>query len=529
MEEMRFRLFFCNVKYFFSRRWGTLRAFRQRSPLYVGFRRWRRALFCDHALVFSAASRMRQVRVTPPFLLGLAALVGFFSYGAYQEIDQIYRDRRDLVQDRRELLEVRAVFAKMLQSLQTLEQLDPQKAQEEGRGWHAHLQEIQQYERLFEAQGEGAAVAPEQSGELIQSRLHLLQKQKDLEEELREARRLAQTQTQRLQDRETDLTRLRAENEAHELEQKKLRGSLYELTASQTETEKLLQSVDELLQTGTGAMARLAGKSPENLVDLPVEQRIRFFLETVQALHEGQIEQRDLIEKLSASYDTKLEQHFSILEETRFPIEKMQKRGYLFDALGGPEASDSIQRSPEDETGEGTQNLFYDSLAGIGSVTSEMTAKLEQYHKVQKLLSCYPIRRPVRGTGRLSSGYGNRKHPVTRRTEFHRGIDYAARSGTPVYPAAAGRVTRVLHSNRGYGNSVQLDHGCGFQSLYAHLRAIKVKRGAGLTEDTVLGTVGNTGRSTGPHLHFEILYEGRNYNPLPFVKAGLRYARLEAK
>ncbi len=523
MKEMRFRLFFCNVKYFFSRCWGTLRALRHRSSLYIGFRRWASALFCDHAFVFSA-SRMRQVRVTPPVLLGLAALVGFLSYGAYQEIDQIYRDRRDLVQERRELFEVRAVFAKMLQSLQALEQLDPQA---EGQGWHAHLQEVQQYKRLFESPG--TAVAPEQSGELIQSRLHLIQKQEDLEEELREARHLVQTQTQRLQDRETDLTRLQAENEAHELEQKQLRGTLYELTASQAKTEELLQNVDELLQTGNGTMARLAGKPSENLADLPVEQRIRFFLETVQALHEGQIEQRDLIEKLSASYDTKLEQHFSILEETRFPIEKMQKRGYLFDALGGPESSDSIQRNPEDEAGKGTQDLFYDSLAGIGSVTSEMTAKLEQYHKVQKLLGCYPIRRPIRGTGRLSSRYGNRKHPVTRRTEFHRGIDYAARSGTPIYPAAAGQVTRVLHSNRGYGNSVQVKHGCGFQTLYAHLRAIKVKRGAELTEDTVLGTVGNTGRSTGPHLHFEILYEGRNYNPLPFVKAGLQYARLEAK
>ena len=319
MEEMRFRLFFCNVRSFFARLWGTFRALRHRHPLYIRLRRWRRALFCDHAFVFSA-SRMRQLRVTPPFLVGLVALVGVLSYGAYQEVDQIYRDRRDLVQDRRELFEVRAVFAKMLQSLQDLEQLDPQ---EEGRGWHAHLQEIQQYQRLFESPG--TAVAPEQSGELIQSRLHLLQKQKDLEEKLREARHLAQTQTQRLQDRETDLTRLQAENEAHELEQKKLRGSLYELTASQAETENLLQSMDELLQTGNGPMARLAGKSLEELADLPVEQRVSFFLETVQALHEGQIEQRDLIEKLSASYDAKLEQHFSILEETRFPIEKMQK------------------------------------------------------------------------------------------------------------------------------------------------------------------------------------------------------------
>ena len=170
----------------------------------------------------------------------------------------------------------------------------------------------------------------------------------------------------------------------------------------------------------------------------------------------------------------------------------MQKQGYLFDALGGPETSDSIQRNPEDEAGEGTQNLFYDSLAGIGSVTSEMTAKLEQYHKVQTLLSWFtPIRRPIRGTGRLSSRYGNRKHPVTRRTEFHRGIDYAARSGTPIYPAAGGHVTRVLHSNRGVRQFLSRSNtGAVFQTLYAHLRVIKVKRGAELTEDTVLGTVG---------------------------------------
>ena len=82
-----------------------------------------------------------------------------------------------------------------------------------------------------------------------------------------------------------------------------------------------------------------------------------------------------------------------------------------------------------------------------------------------------------------------------------------------------GRVTRVQYSNKGYGNNVIIDHGNGFVTKYAHLHKIYVKKGDYLKLDDIIGEVGNTGRSTGPHLHYEILYKGQPVDPLPFMQA----------
>ena len=124
------------------------------------------------------------------------------------------------------------------------------------------------------------------------------------------------------------------------------------------------------------------------------------------------------------------------------------------------------------------------------------------------------MRTPIDGA-RLSSKYGKRRHPILGYTKMHRGVDFAARSGTPIYAAGDGRVA-YAGRNGGYGIYVRIRHNSRYQTAYAHMRALRrgIRQGANVRQGQVIGYVGSTGLSTGPHLHYEILVDGRQVNPL---------------
>jgi murein DD-endopeptidase MepM/ murein hydrolase activator NlpD len=127
--------------------------------------------------------------------------------------------------------------------------------------------------------------------------------------------------------------------------------------------------------------------------------------------------------------------------------------------------------------------------------------------------------KPVRG--RLTSRYGYRRDPITRQRAFHRGIDIANRMGTRVHAAQGGKV--VFAGKRyGYGNTVIMEHQFGYKTMYGHLNEIVVKRGQRVKSGQVIGTVGNSGRSTGPHVHFEIWLKNRSIDPLTQTNMSVR-------
>jgi len=134
------------------------------------------------------------------------------------------------------------------------------------------------------------------------------------------------------------------------------------------------------------------------------------------------------------------------------------------------------------------------------------------------LFSFVPNGAPLPMAG-ITDAYGWRIHPITKRREFHRGIDLRAKHREPVWTTADGIVEFAGYSRRsGYGNLVIIDHGFGFKTYYGHLHAVKVRRGDTVVRGDIIAISGNTGRSTAPHLHYEIRFLGRPVNPYWFLK-----------
>ncbi|MFN1581436.1 M23 family metallopeptidase [Vibrio rotiferianus] len=132
------------------------------------------------------------------------------------------------------------------------------------------------------------------------------------------------------------------------------------------------------------------------------------------------------------------------------------------------------------------------------------------------MLTQIPSGSPV-GKERISSGFGKRIHPITKTTKMHRGLDFAVNIGTPIYAPADGVAEVTRRSKKGSGNFLRLQHSFGFSSSYSHLKSFKVKSGEFVKKGQLIGMSGNSGLSSGPHLHYEIRFVGRALNPRPFV------------
>lgn len=184
--------------------------------------------------------------------------------------------------------------------------------------------------------------------------------------------------------------------------------------------------------------------------------------------------------------------------------------------------------------GPTTENLAIDgntaqSLAELAANLDAFAAQLDQREREMKVLQdlmvasrlreqIYPSGQPVK-RGWVSSGYGRRSDPFSGRRTLHKGVDFAAPHGSEVLSAAAGVVT-MAHFHKGYGKLVEINHGNGYVTRYGHNSAITVKVGERVQKGQTIAKVGSTGRSTGPHLHFEVLRNGKVVNPAEYIYAG---------
>ncbi len=165
-----------------------------------------------------------------------------------------------------------------------------------------------------------------------------------------------------------------------------------------------------------------------------------------------------------------------------------------------------------------------EKVLGVEDSGSELESRLDAAAITSSvrmmMLTQIPSGAPVINA-RISSGYGKRVHPVTGKAKFHRGQDFAVNTGTPIYAPADGVVEVSRPSKEGSGNFLRLQHSYGFTSSYSHLSKFSVKTGDFIQKGDLIGYSGNTGLSSGPHLHYEIRFVGRSLDPRPFVDWGV--------
>ena len=152
----------------------------------------------------------------------------------------------------------------------------------------------------------------------------------------------------------------------------------------------------------------------------------------------------------------------------------------------------------------------------IQSQSLDKILKLAQ--EKDKLLSAIPAIQPVKNENlkHMASGFGYRSDPFTKARKMHEGMDFTAKNGTPIYATGDGVVARADNTASGFGNHIVIQHGYGYETLYAHLSKYKARRGQRVKRGDVIGYVGSTGRSEAPHLHYEVHKDNRVVNPINF-------------
>lgn len=289
--------------------------------------------------------------------------------------------------------------------------------------------------------------------------------------------------------------------------QARLDSAIARLNATNGSTEQLAASVEKrhaalalLLTDLKGAPGAAEALTPAINRALAATDAVP--VRRVEMIRMGQEELLDAADTFAKSRADRLRLAFRLAGLT--PSSYVPKGG----SLGGP-----LIESKDPHALAAVLDVDEDFAARIQRVAGGLSEARTLAEAAEKL----PFERPTR-TAR-SSGFGVRFDPFTRRPAFHSGLDFAGGAMTPILATAPG-VVSFTGRRAGYGNTVEIDHGRGFKTRYAHLQAIAVRSGQKVALGQRVGGMGSTGRSTGTHLHYEVWVNGRAQNPDRFLKAG---------
>jgi murein DD-endopeptidase MepM/ murein hydrolase activator NlpD len=243
-------------------------------------------------------------------------------------------------------------------------------------------------------------------------------------------------------------------------------------------------------------------------------------------------------EKRLIQDNQQLAQQFEVLEERTKKIQQqvaeLEKRDNevyrtIFEADPIPDSVRAREMAQQKETRlvmrMANFELENSIVFNINNLTNRIHAQERSYNEIaefiknkEQLLACTPAIQPVSNAElkRVASGFGYRIDPVYKTVKFHPGLDFAAPQGTPIYATANGTVRVASNMGTGYGNHVVINHGYGYETLYGHMFRIKVKPGQKVKRGEIIGWVGSTGKSTGPHCHYEVNKNGRHLDPVYF-------------
>jgi len=270
--------------------------------------------------------------------------------------------------------------------------------------------------------------------------------------------------------------------------------ALAEATDHNLLVEQQLESIETALHGALEERGEIAAEKRA------LEDHVAAMERNVADLNESHLA---LMEQLAERTDTSVKWIEDTLARTGLDLEKLlvaavdrpSGQGGPFRALTGGELPEPIEQT-----------------------AARIESGIDRWEGLQRLLTKLPLNAPV-DYGRETSGFGARKDPVNGKTAFHAGIDIGAPTRTPVYATAAGKVTFAGWKGN-FGRMVVIDHGLGIKTRYAHMHKIYVKEGQVIDFRKKIGLVGSSGRSTGSHVHYEILVNDKNLNPSKFVTAG---------
>ncbi|MAB84710.1 MAG: peptidase M23 [Cryomorphaceae bacterium] len=251
------------------------------------------------------------------------------------------------------------------------------------------------------------------------------------------------------------------------------------------------------------------------VIDSPKEKSLKRELDEVLLTYEQLDERLNKLMLVLGNMEKRDDEIYRVIFESEPPPAEIRLSGLA----GGALRYESIRDFSNGVLLEKTSRKV-DELTKRIAIQSESLDELASLaNNKEALLDALPAIRPVKdqpGT-RFSSGFGYRIHPIYKVRKKHPGVDFSAKKGTPIYASANGIViSNDIFGGRGFGKHITISHGFGYHTLYAHMdKAIK-KRGQRVKRGDLIGYIGNTGRSTAPHLHYEVIKNGRRVNPINY-------------
>lgn len=259
-------------------------------------------------------------------------------------------------------------------------------------------------------------------------------------------------------------------------------------------------------------------------IDSPKEKELKTTIEKqeieLERLHKGMLLVNNVLDVIEER-DENL--YRNVLYADKFP-DALRRMG-----AGGSDKYSYLR-------GLNSDSLLILTSVGLDRLERRLNAQSMSFRELLKLaknkeamITCIPSIQPVRNSDLKSaiSGYGWRVDPIYKTRQMHTGMDFTAAQGTEVYATGDGVVELVENKEWGYGKSIVINHGYGYQTRYAHLSAVGVSEGQKVQRGRLIGLVGSTGRSTGPHLHYEVVKNGEKVNPIAYYHSDLTPSQYE--
>jgi len=254
-------------------------------------------------------------------------------------------------------------------------------------------------------------------------------------------------------------------------------------------------------------------------------------------------------ERLLRQQNTAYKESYAVLQERMKQLElqmvELEQRDNevyrsIFEATPIPDSARAQELATQLEIDKveklGSRELVTSITQSVNNLLTRIRSQRSSYQEVaqlikdkEKLLAHTPAIQPVsnKNLNRIASGFGYRIDPIYKTTKLHAGLDFTAPQGTPIYATANGRVETAGNTGDGYGRHVIINHGYGYKTLYAHMVRVKARVGQTVKRGEVIGWVGSTGKSTGPHCHYEVIKNGRPIDPIYFFYNDLSPAQFD--